>query len=88
MLDAADVRVPREVYLDNGEVVRQNLLEWLVFEGEMVVDMSPRRLARYMRMLIEDYGFALPADAGLATRAGVREALVLLAPAPAARSEL
>ena len=45
------------------------------------VDASPRRLARYMRMLIEDYGFALPADAGLATRAGVREALGLLAPA-------
>ena len=54
-------------------MVRQNLLEWLVFEGE--VDASPRRLALYMRMLIEDYGFALPADAGLATRAGVREAL-------------
>ena len=53
-----------------------------------MVDVSPRRLARYMRMLIEDDGFALPADAGLATRAGVREALVLLAPAPAARSEL
>ena len=80
-LDAADVRVPREVYLDNGEAVRQNLLEWLVFEGE-VVDVSPRRLARYMRMLIEDYGFALPADVWLATRAGVREALGLLAPAP------
>ena len=80
VLDAEDVRVPREVYLDNGEVVRQNLLEWLVFEGEMVVDVvSPRRLARYMRMLIEDYGFALPADAGLATRAVVREALGLLA---------
>ena len=44
-----------------------------MFEGE--VDASPRRLARYMRTLIEDYGFALPADAGLATRAGVREAL-------------
>ena len=26
VLDAADVRVPREVYLDNGEVVRQNLM--------------------------------------------------------------
>ena len=83
VLDAADVRVPREVYLDNGEAVQQNLLEWLVFEGE--IGASPRRLARYMRMLIEDYGFALPADAGLATRAGVREALGLLAPAPAAR---
>ena len=67
VLDAADVRVPREVYLDNGEAVQQNLLEWLVFEGE--IGASPRRLARYMRMLIEDYGFALPADAGLATRA-------------------
>ena len=51
--------------------------------GEIAV--SPRRLARYMRMLIEDYRFALPADAGLATRAAVREALGLLAPAPAAR---
>ena len=79
VLDAADVRVPREVYLDNGEVVRQDLLEWLLFEGE--VDASPRRLARYMRMLIEDYGFALPADAALATREGVREALGRLAPA-------
>ena len=87
VLDAADVRVPREVYLDNGEaVVQQNLLEWLVFEGE--IGASPRRLARYMRMLIEDYGFALPADAGLlATRAGVREALGLLAPAPIAARE-
>ena len=86
VLDAADVRVPREVYLDNGEAVRQNLLEWLVFEGEMD-GVSPRRLARYMRMLIEDYGFALPADAGLATRAVVREALGLLAPAPIAGRE-
>ena len=76
MLDAVDVRVPRELYLDNGDVVRQDLLECLLFEGE--VDASPRRLARYIRMLIDGYCFALPGDAAaLATREGVREALAL-----------
>ena len=40
VLDAADVRAPREPYLDSGEVVHQDLLEWLLFEGE--VDVSPR----------------------------------------------
>ena len=67
------------MYLDNGEVVLQDLLEWLLFEVE--VDASPRRLARYMRMLIDDYCFALPADAALATKEGVLEALGLLVPA-------
>ena len=31
--ERADVRVPRELYLDNCEVVRQDLLELLLFEG-------------------------------------------------------
>ena len=52
---------------------------WLLFESD--ADISPRWLARYIRMLIDGCGFALPADAmALATRAGVREALSLLRP--------
>ena len=56
VLDAADVRAPGELYLDSGKVVRQDLLEWLLFESE--ADVSQRRLARYIRMLIDGYGFA------------------------------
>ena len=37
---------------------------------------SPRRLARYITMLVDGYGFALPANAqALAKREAVRQAL-------------
>ena len=72
--------------LDSGDVVRQDLLEWLLFESEE--DIRPRRLARYINMLIDGYGFVLPANAmALAMRAGVREALSLLRPAAAGCGE-
>ena len=77
VLDALDVRAPRELYVDSGDVVRQDPLEWLLFESE--ADISPLRLARYIRMLIDVYCFVLPANAmALAKSAGVREALALL----------
>ena len=83
VLDAMDVRAPRELLLDSGDVVRQDLLEWLLFDNEkpVVADNNPRSLARYITMLVDGYGFALPAKAmALAKREGVREALLLLSP--------
>ena len=69
VFDALDVRSPRELHLDGGDVRRQDLLVWLLFESE-ADSIGPRRLARYIRMLIDGYGFALPANAmALATRA-------------------
>ena len=80
VLDAADVRAPREMYVDNAVTTARSCTRtyWSgCFEGE--VDVSPRRLARYIWMLIDGYGFALRGDAAaLATREGVREVLGLL----------